>query len=123
MPGEIRSCFSDTQRRQIEPYFPLSHGVPRVDNRRVISGIIFAIRNGMRGRDAPRIATGKDNLQPLHPLKQGLASSTRFSPNWWTSGKPDRLMIDAAHLNAHRSAASLLRRGLFPYVTGAPKAA
>ena len=39
--------------RRIEPYFPLSHGVPRVDDRRVISGIIFVIRNGLRWRDAP----------------------------------------------------------------------
>ncbi len=30
-----------SQVRRIEPYFPLSHGVPRVDDRRVISGIIF----------------------------------------------------------------------------------
>ena len=40
--------------RRIEPYFPLAHGVPRVDDRRVISGIIFVIRNGLRWRDAPR---------------------------------------------------------------------
>ena len=39
---------SETQMRRIEPYFPLSHGVPRVDDRRVISGIIFVIRNGLR---------------------------------------------------------------------------
>ena len=37
---------SEAQMRRIEPYFPLSHGVPRVDDRRVISGIIFVIRNG-----------------------------------------------------------------------------
>ena len=45
---------SDTQMRRIEPYFPLSHGVPRVDDRKVISGIIFVIRNGLRWRDAPK---------------------------------------------------------------------
>ncbi len=45
---------SKAQMRRIEPYFPLSHGVPRVDDRRVISGIIFVIRNGLRWRDAPR---------------------------------------------------------------------
>jgi transposase len=28
------------QMRRIRPHFPLSHGVPRVDDRRVISGII-----------------------------------------------------------------------------------
>jgi transposase len=45
---------SGAQIRRIEPYFPLSHGVPRVDDRRVISGIIFVIRNGLRWRDAPK---------------------------------------------------------------------
>ena len=43
---------SEAQMRRIELYFPLSHGVPLVDNCRVISGIIFVIRNGLRGRDA-----------------------------------------------------------------------
>jgi putative transposase len=36
---------------------------------------------------------------------------------------PERVMIDAAHLKAHRTAASLLKKGLFPDVSGAPKAA
>src|SRR3546814_2028290 len=45
---------SEAQMRRIEPYFPLSHGMPRVDDRRVISGIIFVIRNGLRWRDAPK---------------------------------------------------------------------
>ncbi len=30
---------SEAQMRRIAPYFPLSHGVPRVDDRRVITGI------------------------------------------------------------------------------------
>ena len=34
---------SEAQMRRIEPYFPLSHGVPRVDDRKVISGIICSI--------------------------------------------------------------------------------
>lgn len=38
-------------------------------------------------------------------------------------GKPDRLMIDTTHLKAHRTAASLLKKGLFPDVSGGPKAA
>jgi putative transposase len=36
--------------------------------------------------------------------------------------KPKRLMIDATHLKAHRTAASLLKKGLFPDVSGAPRA-
>ena len=35
---------SEQQLERIEPYFPLSHGIPRVDDRKVISGIIHVIR-------------------------------------------------------------------------------
>jgi hypothetical protein len=31
---------SKAQMRRIEPYFPLSHGIPRVDELRVVSGIM-----------------------------------------------------------------------------------
>ncbi|MFN7398516.1 MAG: transposase, partial [Sandaracinobacter sp.] len=44
---------SEAQMCRIARFFPLSHGIPRVDDRRVISGIIFVIRNGLRWRDAP----------------------------------------------------------------------
>jgi transposase len=38
---------SEAQMRRIEPFFPLSHGVPRVDDRRVISGIVLVISAGI----------------------------------------------------------------------------
>ena len=37
------------------------------------------------------------------------------------AGSDGRLMIDATHLKAHRTAASLLRKGLFPNVSDAQK--
>ena len=36
------------------PFFPLSHGVPRVDDRRIVSGIIYVIMHGLMWRDAPK---------------------------------------------------------------------
>ena len=115
---------SQAQMRRIQPYFPLSHGIPRVDDRLVISGIIFVIRNGLRWRDAPA-AYGPpktiynrfirwSRLGVFNKIFAGLAAQ---------GGKPDRLMIDATHLKAHRTAASLLKKGLFPDVSGAPKVA
>ncbi|MCO6364884.1 IS5 family transposase [Paracoccus sp. 08] len=44
---------TDAQMTRLAPYFPKAHGKPRVDDRRVLSGIIFIIRNGLRWRDAP----------------------------------------------------------------------
>ena len=45
---------SDAQMARLEPFFPKSQGKPRVDNRRVLSGLIFINRNGLRWRDAPK---------------------------------------------------------------------
>lgn len=43
----------EDQMARLRPYFPKSHGVPRVDDRRVLSGIIFINSNGLRWCDAP----------------------------------------------------------------------
>lgn len=48
-------CLSDAQMARLEPFFPKTHGKPRVDDRRVLSGIIFINRNGLRWRDAPAV--------------------------------------------------------------------
>ncbi len=41
------------QRRRLSPHFPLSHGIPRMDGRHVLSGIIYVLRYGLHWRDAP----------------------------------------------------------------------
>jgi transposase len=45
---------SEAQMRRIEPYLPLSHGIPRADDQRTVSGIIYVIRGGLMWRDAPK---------------------------------------------------------------------
>jgi len=44
---------NNEQMTCLEPFFPNSHGRPRIEERRVLSGIIFIDRNGLRWRDAP----------------------------------------------------------------------
>ena len=44
---------TDEQIERLRPFFPKSHGKPGVDDRRVLSGIVFVNRNGLRSRDAP----------------------------------------------------------------------
>ena len=46
-----------------------------------------------------------------------------FAERAGKAGEPERIMIDATHLKAYRTAASLLKGGLFPDVSGAPKVA
>ena len=45
---------SRQQLYRITPYFPVSHGIPRVDDLRVIRGIIYGIRHGLQWKDAPK---------------------------------------------------------------------
>jgi putative transposase len=115
---------SEAQMRRIEPYFPLSHGIPRVDDRRIVSGIIFVIRNGLRWRDAPAGYGPHKTIYNRFIRWSRLGVFNRiFAELAAKGGKPDQLMIDATHLKAHRTAASLLKKGLYPDVSGAPKAA
>ena len=115
---------SEAQMRRIEPYFPLSHGIPRVDDRRIVSGIIFVIRSGLRWRDAPAAYGPHKTIYNRFILWSRLGVFNRiFAELAAKGGKPDRLMIDATHLKAHRTAASLLKKGLYPDVSGAPKEA
>lgn len=39
---------TEAQMARLKPFFPKSYGKPRVDDRRVLSGIIFINRNGLR---------------------------------------------------------------------------
>ncbi len=39
---------------RIAPDFPLAHGVPRVDDRRVVSGNVYVIKRGLQWKDAPK---------------------------------------------------------------------
>ncbi len=44
----------DAQTANLQLFFPQSHGKLRVDDRRILSGMIFGNRNGLRWCDAPQ---------------------------------------------------------------------
>jgi transposase len=114
---------SERQMAQISPFFPLSHGVPRVDDRRVVSGIVYVIRYGLQWKDAPRDYGPHKTLYNRFIRWSRLGVFNRIFAGLAGQGpSPERIMIDATHLKAHRTAASLLKKGMFPAVSGAPKA-
>jgi len=112
---------SEAQLRRIEPYFPLSHGIPRVDDRRILSGILFVIRNGLRWRDAPTGYGPHKTIYNRFIRWSRLGVFNRIFAELAKDGD-GVLMIDATHLKAHRTAASLLKKGLYPDVSGAAEA-
>ncbi len=114
---------SEDQLARMEKCFPLSHGVPRVDDRRVVSGIIHVIRNGLRWRDAPEAYGPHKTLYNRFIRWSRMGVFDRiFASLAAEDGPPDRLMIDATYLKAHRTASSLLKGGMFPAVLAARRA-
>jgi transposase len=115
---------SPGQLNRIKPCFPLSHGVPRADDRKVVSGIIYVIRNGLQWRDAPTAYGPHKTLYNRFIRWSRMGVFNRiFAELAGSAGAPDRLMIDATHLKAHRTAASLFKKGMFPAVSDVRKAA
>jgi len=114
---------SERQMARIEPHFPLAHGVPRVDDRRVVSGIVYVIKHGLQWKDAPKEYGPHKTLYNRFIRWSRLGVFDRiFAALAGEGPRPERIMIDATHLKAHRTAASLLKKGMFPVVSGEPKA-
>jgi transposase len=99
---------TDAQMARLEPFFPMSYGEPRVDDRRVLSGTIFISRNGLRWCDASK---------EYGPLKTLYNRWKRWSDKGVFARMMEGLaaestdqkttMIDATYRKAHRTATSL----------------
>ena len=114
---------TDRQIALISPYFPRSNK-PRVDDRRVISGILHVIRNGLRWVDAPKAYGPHKTLYNrfIRWSRKGIFENI-FKALSARIGAPRHLMIDATHLKAHRTAASLQKKGARRAASAARKAA
>jgi transposase len=81
----------------------LSHGVPRVDDRRVVSGIVYVIKNGLQWKDAPRDYGPHKTLYNRFIRWSRLGMFDRIFAALASGSKPERLMIDATHLKPRRA--------------------
>lgn len=98
---------SDTEWARIEPLLPRGRrGAHRVDDRRVISGIVHMLRSGARWRDCPEVygpyttVYNRFNRWSRQGIWLGMFKAlTGKSPVLSTAA------IDSTHIRAHRSAA------------------
>jgi transposase len=99
---------TDEQMARLQPFFPRSHGRPRVDDRRVLSGIIFINRNGLRWRDAPREYGPAKTLYNRWKRWSDKGVFVAMMDGLSAKGTERKtIMIDATYLKAHRAASSL----------------
>jgi putative transposase len=103
---------SGGQMARLKAFFPLSHGVSRVDDRRVLSGVIFVNRNGLRWRDAPAgYGPHKTLCNRWFRWSQMGVFGRILMELVRQDAETEIIMIDATHLKTHRTAASLWKKG------------
>lgn len=101
----------DAQMERLAPFFPKSRGRARVDDRRVLSGIVFVNRNGLRWRDAPAAYGPPKTLYNRWVRWSRMGVFARMLMALADAdGDRSTVMIDATHLKAHRTASSLRRQ-------------
>ena len=116
--------FSDSQWARIEPHLPMDvRGKKRVDDRRVLSGIVHALKCGGRWADCADVYGPKKTLYNrfVRWAERGIWEDI-FSALAGTQDKPDRLFIDSSCIKAHRCAGGG-KGGPWLMVSAAPKAA
>ena len=99
---------TDAQFERLRPLLPNKpRGVARVDDRRVISGIIHVLVSGGRWIDAPAVYGPRKTLYNrwVRWAKAGVWRRA-FEELAATGGPPAELMLDSTWAKAHRSATS-----------------
>lgn len=106
---------SDAQFERLRPLLPdKPRGVPRVDDRRVISGIIHVLISGGRWIDAPAVYGPRKTLYNrwVRWAKAGVWARA-FEELARSGGPPTELMLDSTWAKEHRSATGA-KGGLWP---------
>jgi len=102
---------SEEQMKRISVHFPHSRGKKRVDDRLILSGIIYVIKNGLRWIDVPKEYGYYKTVYNRFIRWSGRGVWTKIFESL-VNQSDDILMIDSTHLKAHRTACSLCKKGL-----------
>ena len=104
---------TEAQMSRLRPFFPKSHGRPRVDDTRVLSCMIFINRNGLRWCDAPREYGPAKTLYNRWKRWSDMGVFARIMMGLAAEAPDNKtISIDATYLKAHRTASSLgLKKG------------
>jgi transposase len=98
---------SDAAWAAIEPHLPHGKpGKPRVDDRRVISGILHILKTGGRWRDVPAEYGPPTTIYNRYNRWSRRGLWQRLFERIAGAGEmPSELSLDSTHVKAHRSAA------------------
>lgn len=89
-----------------------SRGVPRVDDRRVLSGILFCLKRGYRWSDVPKEYGPAKTLYNRYRRWAEAGVFERIFTALATEGADlSVLMIDSSHIKTHRIASNGAQKG------------
>ena len=106
MPGS-HFWLSKDQFARLEPHLPRdTRGQPRVNDRRVISGIVHVLKSGCRWVDTPEVYGPRKTLYNrfVRWSAKGVWTNV-FQALASASGPPAQVLTDSSAVKAHRCAA------------------
>ena len=105
-------CLTQEQFNKIRSLLPNKpRGVPRVDDRRVLSGIIFCLQRGARWSDVPpEYGPAKTLYNRYKRWSEAGVFERIFSAVADENADFSTLMIDATHVKTHRIAANGIKK-------------
>jgi transposase len=98
---------TEAQFERLMPLLPNdARGVVRVDDRRVISGIVHVLQSGCRWRDSPTVYGPSKTLYNrfVRRARKGVWLEVFTTPAQ-AGGPPEAILLDSSHVKAHRCAA------------------
>ncbi len=102
---------TDAQMARLAPFFPKPHGKPRVDDRRVLIGIILIDLNRLRWGEAPKEYGPHKTLYSRWKRWSEKGIFARMMVGLAAEhGEEKTVMIDATILKAHRTATSVVAK-------------
>ena len=99
---------SAAQLERMKPFLPKSRGKPRVDDRKVLRGIIYIQRNGLMWKHAPAAYGPPKTLYNRWKRWSRMGVFATIMTELAAQAQEiETVMIDATHMKTHRTASSL----------------
>jgi transposase len=120
MSGHV--WLADAKMERLRWFLPKPRCKPRVDDRRVLSGIVYVKKNGLQWKDAPSVYGPPRTLYNRFVRWSRMGVFARIFMELAQRGPDgDVIMIDSTHLKAHRTAARLSKGELARGRSDGPK--
>lgn len=95
---------------EIRGYFPKTRGIPKKDDRKILSGIYYVIKHGLRWIDCPSYYGKHKTIYNRFVRWSKNGTFERIFQGLSAKEEEGNMQIDSTYVKCHRTAASLFKK-------------